>query len=144
MRPFYKRVSELELSNTKLRLREQVDPQGKKWPDPITIRRNGNGRRNGEFTREQSWNYVLKSRFHAAPPGWHFFDRQRGDKVLRDTGTLFNSLGSFYGPDYAQVGTNLEYSVKLQNGRFPFLGINNKTIDNITKVVNSYMKGLLK
>lgn len=144
MTQMFKNIADLELSQTRLRYRKEEDPDGKKWPDPITIRRDGNGRRSGQFTREQSWNYVLKSNYHAAPPGWHFFDKQRGDKILRDTGTLFNSLGIAYGKDYAMVGTNVEYADKLQNGRFPFLGVNEKTEKNIRSAVTAFVKGLLK
>lgn len=145
MSPFFKSIADMELAQTKIRYRNQEDPSGKKWPDPITIRRDGStvaGR--GQFTREQSWNYVLKSNFHAAPPGWHFFDKSRGDKVLRDTGKLYQSLGRDYGTDYAIVGTNTEYSDKLQSGRFPFLGINERTQRNISKSLKSYIRGILK
>ena len=145
MTQLFKNISDLEVMNTRLRYIDEVDPDGKKWPDPITIRRDaqgGEGR--GQFTGEQSWNYVLKSRFHAVPPGWHWFDKQRGDKIMRDTGNLFNSLGIAYGKDYAMVGTNVEYAQGLQDGRFPFLGANEKTVTNINTAVDAFVKGLLK
>lgn len=144
MSSLFRAISELELSQTKLRFRAEKDPSGKLWPDPVTIRRDGGGRREGGFSREQSWNYVLKSNFHATPPGWHFFDRSRGDRALRDTSNLFNSLGSSWGKDYAVVGTNVEYADKLQSGRFPFLGINDRTRKNVNDALGSFMKGLLK
>lgn len=142
MTPFFRNVSELELSDTKLRFRTETDPSGKKWPDPITIRKDAGGN-SGGFTKEQSWNYVLKSNFHAIPNGWHWFNRGQ-DKVLRDTGTLFNSISSAYGKDFAIVGTNLEYAEKLQTGRFPFIGVTSRTQDNIDEAMQVFLKGLFK
>ena len=127
---------------TKLRFDKQVDPKDKPWPDPITIRRDAGGNRGG-FTREQSWNYVLKSNFHAVPKGWHWFDRNR-DKVLRDTGTLFNSISRDFGKDFAIVGTDLSYAEKLQTGRFPFIGITSRTESNLDIAMNAFLKGAFK
>lgn len=141
--PFFKNVADLELSQTMMRFKNEVDPEGIPWPEPITIRRDGGGGRSGGYTQEQSWNYVLKSRFHAAPPGWHFFDGSR-DKVLTDTGTLRRSLGIASGKDYAIVGTNLEYAQGLQRGRFPFLGINGQTEKNVNTAMSKFLKGILK
>lgn len=144
---FFRNVAELELSETKLRFRNQEDPDGKKWPDSFTIRRNGGGG-GGGYTREQSWNYVKKSNYKAAPPGWHFFSRSFGDKILNDTGNLSRSIGSSFGKDFAIVGTNVEYAKKHQEGdgvkQRRFLGVNKKTDSNIQKALDSYMKGLLK
>ena len=139
---FFRNVADLELSDTKLRFDKQVDPNDKPWPDPITIRRDAGGNRGG-FTREQSWNYVLKSNFHAVPKGWHWFDRNR-DKVLRDTGTLFNSLSRDFGKDFAIVGTDLSYAEKLQTGRFPFIGITSRTESNLDIAMNAFLKGAFK
>lgn len=139
MSPAFKDIADHELSETKLRYVKQQDPEGTPWPDPITIRRDGGGGANTAFT--DPWAYVVASNFHAAPPGYHFFDRGRGDKVLRDTGTLFNSISRAYGSDFAVVGTNIEYAQKLQSGRFPFLGINAKTEENVLKVVEFYLVG---
>ena len=63
---------------------------------------------------------------------------------MRDTGSLFNSLGISYGKDYAMVGTNVEYAQKLQDGRFPFLGASKETNSNINNAVEAFVKGLLK
>ena len=142
MSKFFRNISELELSDTKLRFKSEKDPEGNKWPDPITIRRDGEGS-SGGFTKEQSWNYVLKSNFHAVPNGWHWFDRNR-DKVMRDSGTLYNSISAAYGKDYAIVGTNIEYAEKLQKGRFPFIGVTAKTEDNINEAMALFLKGLFK
>ena len=144
MTPVFKDIADLEWSQTKLRFTKQVDPTGKPWPDPITLRRDGDGGRNTAYTLDQAWDYVIKSRFHAAPPGFHFFSKARGDKAMRDTGTLFNSIGRSYGPNSATVGTNLSYAKKLQTGRFPFIGLNERSIRNVESVLNKYMKGLTK
>lgn len=140
--PVYKAIADLELSATKLRYIREEDPEGNKWPDPITIRRDRGGSVGG-FTHEQAWNYVVKSRFHGLPKGWHWFKRGN-DKVMRDTGILFNSIQRLYTDSYAIVGTNTKYGKKLQEGRFRFLGINKKTEDNIVYVINKFLGGLLK
>lgn len=148
MTPLFKEIAVLEQGETLMRFRSQKDPDGKPWSDPITIRRDGGGSRDGRFTRENAWNYVLKSNFHAVPPGWHWFDRSRGDKVLQDTGTLRNSIGIAYGSDYAIVGSNLEYAEKHQKGigvkKRAFLGINDRSLENIEEALASYVEGLLK
>lgn len=147
---FFKNISDLELSQTMKRFSTETDPEGKKWEDSITIRRDGGGAGTGRggFTAEQSWNYVLKSNYHAVPPGWHWFNRARGDKVLTDTGTLRRSIGTSYGPDYAIVGTNLSYAKRNQEGdgvkQRQFLGINARSIQNVETALEFYMKGLLK
>lgn len=143
MTPVFKDIADLEWSQTKLRFNKQQDPDGKKWPDPFTLRKGtGPETGSGKFAKTKGWDYVVNSNFKATPPGYRFFDASRGDKILRDTGTLFNSIGRAYGPDYAIVGTNISYAPKLQNGRFPFLGINIRTLRNVNFVVNKYMKGL--
>ena len=142
--PLFKNIADLTLSETKLRYRDGLDPDGNEWRDPITIRRDGNGGRTGGYTQEESWNYVLKSNYHAVPPGWHWFDKSRGDKVMRDTSVLYNSLGIAYGKDYAVVGTNLQYGKTLQDGDFPFLGITLDTYANVEDVLDSYLKGIFK
>lgn len=145
MTPVFKDIADYEWSQTRLRYTREQDPNGKKWPDPFTIRRNG-GTNAGRRSQEEAWGYVLASNYHAAPPGYHFFDAARGDKIMRDTGTLFSSIGRAYGKDYAIVGTNIEYAVDNQNGTGsrqarPFLGINKKTYDNVKKVVEFYLMG---
>lgn len=147
---FFKNISDLELSQTMMRFRTETDPDGEKWEDSNTIRRDGGGAGTGRggFTAEQSWNYVLKSNFHAVPPGWHWFDRARGDKVLTDTGTLRRSIGISYGADYGIVGTNLSYAKRNQDGdgvkQRQFLGVNDRTMKNIETALDAYMKGLLR
>lgn len=143
MSPLFRNIAELELSETKLRFNDQKDPDGKNWPEPITIRRNSPSS-GGGYSQQEAWNYVLKSNFHAVPNGYHWFSKSRGDKVLRDTGTLLASIGSASGKDYAVVGTNMEYANKLQKGRFPFIGINKLTVSNVNEAVDSYLKGLIK
>ena len=140
MAPVWKAIADLELSQTKLRFIKEEDPQGNKWPDPKTIRRDNGG---SSSSKEGAWAYAIKSRFHALPPGWHFF-RRGSDKILRDTGVLFNSIQRAYTDNYAVVGTNTQYAKKLQEGRFPFLGINKKTEDNIIYVLNKFLGGPLK
>lgn len=143
----FKSIADSELSETLLRFRSETDPEGKKWAASNTIRRDGGGGR-GPYTREQSWNYVLKSNYHAVPPGWHWFDRSRGDKALTDTGTLRRSIGISYGPDYGIVGTNLEYAKRNQEGdgvrKREFLGVSKRTISNVENILQMYIKGLLK
>lgn len=149
MTPVFKDIADLELSQTKLRFNDEKDPSGKKWPEPNTIRRGkgketGSGKRSNKstWTRAEAWDYVEASNHHATPPKWRFFDKSRGDKALRDTGMLFKSIGRFYSKNSAIVGTNTSYAEKLQDGRFPFLGINQKTIDNVNEVISSYLKRL--
>lgn len=144
MTPAFKDIADYEWAATKLRYTKETDPDGKKWPDPFTIRRDAEGGRNTDFNNP--WGYVVASNYHAAPQGYHFFSRARGDKIMRDTGTLFASIGRAYGKDYAVVGTNIEYARKNQTGTGgvkarPFLGINNKTLTNVRKVVGFYLGG---
>lgn len=166
MTPFFHNVADLELADTKLRFETQKDPDGKKWPDPHTIRKGGpdpkNPKKSGfkkrvrdinaeanEFgvsvsERDLAWNYVVNSNFHGIPNGWHWFDRGRGDKAMIDNGTLLNSISRAYGKDFAIVGTNLEYAEKLQTGRFPFIGVTSRTQDNIDEAMQVFLKGLFK
>lgn len=149
MTPVFKDLADLELSQTKLRFQSQEDPQGKKWPEPNTIRR-GTGPETGSGARtkttswspKEAWDYVLASNHHATPPNWRFFDAGKGDKILRDTGLLLKSIGRVYSKSSALVGTNRQYGPKLQEGRFPFLGINKKTEDNVNTVMSLYLKKL--
>lgn len=153
MKEVYRQIAELELAQTKLRFIKQVEPgdenqsEGKKWPDPIAIRRVGGAARSGGFSPEQSWNYVLKSNYQAVPPGWRWF-QSGNDKVLRNSGVLFNSLDSRYTNTYAAVGTDIEYAEKLQEGDgnqgFRFLGINFKTKQNVEYVMKKFFGGLVK
>lgn len=139
MTPFFKDIADLELSQTKLRFTRQVNPQGEKWPKPFTIRRgNGPETGSGARTNKRGWDYVVASNFHATPPGYRFFNPNRGDKVLRDTGNLFKSIGRAYGRNFASVGTNVGYAKTLQAGKFQMFGINQKTIDNINKIARIY------
>lgn len=145
--PAFKDIADLEWAQTRMRFTKQVDPDGKKWAEPFTIRRDGSGGRNTQFN--DPWNYVVKSNYQAAPPGYHFFDSSRGDKILRDTSGLFNSIGRAYGKDYAVVGTNLEYARANQEGdgkrkARPFIGINQKTVENVLKVLKLYLQGSKK
>lgn len=143
MTPVFKDIADLELSATRLRFTKEVDPNGNKWPEPFTVRRDGGGNRSQEF--RNPWGYVVASNYHAAPPGYHFFDPARGDKILRDTGNLFNSIGRAYGPNFAIVGTNVDYARKNQEGdgvkARPFLGINQKTYENIKNLTEFYLTG---
>lgn len=142
--PAFRDIADLELAQTKSRFLRQVDPDGKKWAEPFTIRRGGPGAVNTQYNNP--WAYVKASNYHAAPPGYRFFDSSRGDKILRDTSTLFNSISRAYGKDYAVVGTNVEYAKKHQYGEGvkerPFLGINKTTIENVRSIFLKYMEGL--
>ena len=69
--PAFRDIANLELSETKLRYKNEVDPQGKRWPNPFTIRRDGGGSR---LQSVDPWGYVVASNYHAAPPGYHFLD----------------------------------------------------------------------
>lgn len=146
MTPFFKDVADLELSRTKVSYLKEVGPDGKKWDEPFTLRRGGPGQVNTSF--EDPWRYVVASNYHAAPPGFRFFDRASGDKVLRDTGTMFNSISRAYSKTYAVVGTNVEYAKKHQYGdgvkQRAFLGINQQTIDDINKLIKEYLEGSVK
>lgn len=137
MTDFYREVSQLELSNTLLRFREEKAPDGTKWRDPITLRRSGGG---SASSKEQAWGYWKASNFHAILPGWRFFSRAQGDKVLRDTGVLNQSIQRVSGKDYAEVGTNVQYGKHVQNLGFPFLGISKQTEKNVVKVFMDYMR----
>ena len=140
MRPAFREIAALELSQTKQRFLKEIDPEGKRWDIPFTIRRGGNGQVNTAFNNP--WSYVMASNYKATPPGYRFW--RRPDKILRDTGTLFNSLGSGYTNTYAIVGTNLEYASKHQEGNGvkarPFLGINKTTQQNVNKVMINFLK----
>lgn len=165
MSPVFKALADLELSQTKLRFIDEKDPEGKKWPEPFTLRRDPTGAaartsfRNRvrrqlqkDYQRKVSnaeaashidpWNYVKASNYHAAPPGFRFFDKSVGDKALRDTGLLLKSIGRAYSKNFAVVGTNTEYAKKLNDGRFPFLGLNQKTVENVENVTTQYLKRL--
>lgn len=150
MTPVFKDIADYEWSQTRFRYVKQIDPRGNKWPDPFTIRRGtGPETGTGAFTTKRGWDYVVASNYKATPPGYRFFDPGRGDKILRDTGTLFNSIGRAYGKDYAVVGTNVSYAKKNQEGQGktkarPFLGINAKTVSNIKKTVKFYIMGATK
>lgn len=150
MTPVFKDIADYELMNTKLRYKQAIDPDLKEWPDPFTIRRgrsaeSGSGRRTKRsgWSQKDAWKYTVAANFHATAPGYHFFDPFR-DRPMFDTGSLFASIGRAYGKDYAIVGTNKEYAGKLQNGRFPFLGINNNTEIYVKKVVEFYLMGVAK
>lgn len=140
MTPVFKDIADKEWSETKMRFKNQVDPNFKKWPMPITLRR-GKGEETGSGVRstKRGWDYVVSANFHATPPGYRFFDPTK-DKILRDTGRLMKSIGRAYGSNYAIVGTDVEYAKKLQDGRFSFIGINAKTLSNVRMIVNKYMK----
>lgn len=153
--PAFRDIADLELSQTLLRFKKEVDPNNKKWPIPHTIRRgtgpetgSGSRTKTSGWTPSEAMEYFVNSNFHAAPPGWRLFSRSQGDKILRDTGTLMNSIGRAYGKNYAIVGTNLEYAPKHQDGdgvkRRQFLGINKKTEQNVLDVVRSYLNGAIK
>lgn len=149
MTPVFKDLADLELSQTKLRFVDEKDPQGKDWPEPFTIRRGigdqtGSGERTKKsaWSRFDAWRYVVASNFHATPPNFRFFDKSKGDKILRDTGILLKSIGRAYSKTFAIVGTNTEYAKKLNDGRFPFLGLNQKTVENVENVTTQYLKGL--
>lgn len=138
--PVFKAIGDLELSQTKLRYIKEEDPDGNPWPDPITIRKTAGESRDIQ-DHDEAWAFLV--RFHAIPKGWHFFDRGR-DKVMRDTGILFNSIQRLYTDTYAIVGTNTKYGKKLQEGRFRFLGINKKTEDNIKYVIDDFLRRIFK
>lgn len=149
MKRVWSEIGMLELSQTKLRFIKEVEPgdinstQGKKWEDPITLRREVGG---SSFSREQAWAYVVKSNYHAVPKGWRWW--KRPDKILRDTSVLFNSLSTRYTDTYTIVGTNVSYAKKHQEGigvkPRPFLGINLKTVQNVNYVFSKYLRGILK
>lgn len=141
MEPFYKDISAIELGDTKLRFRDEIKPDGERWRTPITLRRDGGGSR---FAPWQAWAYWKKSNFHAIPSGWHFFDKGKGDKILRDTGNLFNSIQSRYDKSSAVVGTDVRYGKYVQNLGFDFIGISDKTSENIDKIFVKYLENATK
>lgn len=142
MTPAFQDIADLELKDTELRFLDQKAPDGTKWEDPFTIR-SGTGPETGSGARtlrspwpaSSAWSYVVASNYHATPPGWRFWSKSQGDKVLRDTGTLFNSIGRAFGPSWAVVGTNVEYARKHQEGlgvkRRVIFGITKNTLDNV-------------
>ena len=89
MTEVYKRIANLELSETKKRFVKEEGPDGEKWPEPFTLRRDGTGTGINQYPNP--WAYVVASNYHATPPGYRWWARP--DKILRDTGTLFNSFG---------------------------------------------------
>ena len=147
MTPAFKDIADYELAQTKLRFIKERDPDGNEWETPFTIRRDGGGGRDTTFN--DPWEYVIASNYKAAPPGFHFFDKGRDDKILRDTGNLFNSLSRAYGPGYAIVGTNVSYADDNQFGlgntkARPFLGLNRQSVQNVEKVIKFYLMGTVK
>lgn len=149
MSPAFKDIADYEWGQTRLRYKKEIDPDGKKWPDSFTIRRGtGPETGSGRFAKTTGWDYVKASNYHATPPGYRFFDASKGDKILRDTGTMFNSIGRAYGKDFALVGTNLKYARNHQEGigvkQRTFLGLNKKSLENIRKTVTSYLIGAKK
>lgn len=144
MTAFFKALGDMELSDTKQRFVEQVDPYGKKWATPFTLRKGiGPETARGatsQMSADQRWNYVMSSNYKATPPGYRFFRKSSGDKILRDTSTLFNSIGRAYSKDYVVIGTNVEYAEQHQFGlgskkRRPFLGINEQTYANVDSLI---------
>lgn len=150
MTPAFRSIADLELSQTKLRFIDEKDPQGNKWEVPFTIRRGtGPETGSGRFATTTGWDYVKASNYHATPPNYRFFDPAKGDKILRDTGMLLKSIGRAFGPSFAVVGTNRSYAEDVQNGEGnrkarPFIGLNQKSVDNVRTVMNAYIKGILK
>lgn len=140
MEELFRNIADLELSQTSLRFRDGEAPDGSKWRDPISIRRDAGG---SSFTREAAWGYWKASNFHAIPQGWHFFNRGQGDKPMIDTGQLSQSIQRVFGRDYAEVGTNLKYGKYVQALGFTFLGVNKKTEENIEDAYENYIKGFL-
>lgn len=134
----FKQLAALELSATKQRYIKEVDPDFNKWPDPITLRRDGK-----PTQVRDAWEFFKEN--HYVPKGWRWW--RRPDKILRDTGVLFNSIGSAYGYNYAIVGTNVSYGRNHQEGigvkQRKFLGINKDTERNIDRVMKNYLKGIL-
>lgn len=148
MSQLFRNIAELELSQTRLRFKKQVTPDGKPWEDPFTIRKGkGPETGSGRFSSKRGWDYVQASNYHATPPGYRFFDKAKGDKILRDTGTLYNSIQPYWDQKRAIVGTNISYAEKHQKGigvkQREFLGINQKTRNNIDKSIQALLKGLL-
>lgn len=140
MEELFRNIADLELSQTSLRFLDETAPNGEKWRDPITIRRNAGGSR---FSRAEAWGYWKASNFHAIPSGWHFFNRGSGDKTLTDTGQLSQSVQRVFGRDYAEVGTNLKYGKFVQALGFTFIGANKQTEENIEDAYENYIKGFL-
>lgn len=134
----FKNIADREYSSTLLRYEEQVDPSGKKWRTPMTIRKDLGG---SSFSKEQAWHYWKKSNFHALPSGWHRFNSK--DKILRDTGILNESIQRKYGINFAEIGTNLKYGEYVQNKGFEFLGVSEDTKDNIKEAFEAFIKDRL-
>lgn len=134
----FKNIADLEYSSTLLRYKDETDPSGRKWRDPITIRRDVGGSR---FSKAEAWHYWKKSNFHALPSGWHFFNQN--DKTLIDTGVLFGSIQRAYGSNFAEVGTNIKYGEYVQNLGFVFLGVSKDTKDNIKEAFEAFVKDRL-
>lgn len=140
MTPMFKMIAEFEKSQTLLRYKDEVAPDGTKWRNPIAIRRDGTATPN-RMDKSRAWHYWKFSNFKAVPKGWHTFDRGLGDKTLRDTGVLMNSIQEKFGKDFAMVGTNIKYGQYVTNLGFNFLGVNNKTISNVRKAYSLFMRG---
>lgn len=139
MSPFFKEVAFREEGTTDLRFRDQEDPDGNRWRNPITIRRNAGG---SQYSKEAAWAYWKKSNFHALPQGWHEF-RAGQDKIMVDTGMLLNSIQGLSSKDEALIGTNVRYSKYVTALGFRFLGVSESTRDNIKEIYELYMKGKL-
>lgn len=139
MSPFFKEIGFREVGTTALRFKDQEDPEGVKWRDPKTIRRDAGG---SEYSQAAAWAYFKKSNFWALPKGWHRFI-SGVDKAMIDTGNLRNSVQSFFSKDEAFIGTNLKYGNYVQALGFNFLGVSDKTRENIKEIYQLYLKGKL-
>lgn len=138
---FFNDIGAREEGATKLRFLDQKDPQGNMWRDPITLRRNAGG---SQFSPEHAWRYWKKSNFHAIPKGWHFFNRGMGDKTLIDTSNLRSSIQYTHGKNFVDIGTNVKYGKYVQKKGFQFLGISEKTKQNIDDAFKFYMEKVIK
>lgn len=125
MTPFFKDLADLELSETHSRFNKQVDPDFKPWALPTAARR----------------------RTGRANPRTRPFSKSLGDKILRDTGTMYNSIGRAYGKDFAEVGTNISYAVYHQSDeprtvipQRKMFGVNKVTLETIDKLIKAYLE----
>ena len=139
MSPFFKEVAFRETGTTKLRFEDQEDPDGNRWRDPITIRRDVGG---SQYSKEAAWAYWKKSNFHALPKGWHEF-RSGEDKALIDNGNLMGSIQGLSSKNEAFIGTNLKYGKYVTALGFRFLGVSDATKENIKEIYQLYMQGKL-
>ena len=144
----FKAIGDLEKSSIQLRFEDGVNPDGKKWRDPRTIRRGDDpsvdyGKRKRITDPEDARKYFASSNFWGAPKGWHLFNSSMGDRPMMDTRNLLESIDWTIDKNELHIGSNIKYGKYLNDGDFRWLAINKQTEDNILISFKEVFEGIL-